>query len=193
MGVMPGGVPWANVFHFVGDTLSTTEQAAVHAALRQFYSGLRPQLNADWKHEKTRFAIRDSTTGQWPTVAETVQTPADAGTAAGAPVPNDMAVCVTWQSGQLTRRGRGRTFLGGWAVNAISEAAGGHAIVSSTVVNLIVTAADALHNSPGAGPLGIWSEADLALHPVLRGSVGNLWDTQRRRERGLVEVRTHWS
>lgn len=190
---MPGGTPWANVFHFTDETVTQAMHDDFYDLFRQFYSGIRPHLNADWKLDNIRTGVQLQGTTSWPTAFETNFTTPDSGTGTGGPVPNDMAVVVSWNTTLLTRRGRGRTYVGGFVVNAIAEASGGHAIVSSTVQNALATAADTLITDTTTSGLTVYSTVADATFPVIRGSVGNLWDTQRRRERGLEEVRVNFA
>lgn len=109
----------------------------------------------------------------------------------GDPLPPEVALCTSFAAntppGVNPQRCRGRVYLG-----PFTEGHNGGGRPSSDLVirirNITKRLDDALI---GAGAtLAVWSRADHAVRPVVRGWVDNEWDTQRRRGREATSRNT---
>jgi hypothetical protein len=116
------------------------------------------------------------------------------GTAAGFPLPNEVALCVTLRTALAGRSFRGRVYLGGFGVVS-SDAAGQIATGLNSVAALFMTGviSDLLASSitmavlsrpRPAGPGGVPPAYAGALTPIVSAVTRDtLWDSQRRRKR----------
>lgn len=111
----------------------------------------------------------------------------------GDPLPPEVALCTSFAAntppGTNPGRCRGRVYLG-----PFNEGSNGTGRPSNNLVigvrNITKRLDDALI---GAGAtLAVWSRADKAVRPVVRGWVDNEWDTQRRRGREATS-RNSWT
>lgn len=96
-------------------------------------------------------------------------------------LPQECAVCATWLTDTPGRRGRGRTYLGGFSASALDlDTSTNRVIVAEALRNTIALAADIyLHsNNANVTPviLGIGGTK-----VITHGYVDDAWDTQRRR------------
>lgn len=115
------------------------------------------------------------------------------GATAGNLMPINNAIVASHRTGQIGRPGRGRMFIPGFAAGANS--ADGR--VDGTVLGFLLGAQVALLE---ACRLGALSTAGVNVLPIVTGGgytqyatisqvrVGNVWDTQNRRRRQLVET-----
>jgi len=183
-GRMGGGEQWQNVWHFTGawDDDSGGSDGAF-GDLTDFYDSLTDRLYDGWHLD--RLAAGD--VGE-ATTREDLVTGVD-GTVTGAPMPNDCSVLVVWLSTNPSRTGRGRTFLGGWPINAcVANGTKGAGIVDGGPVGGVHDAAAALISSSDS-ELVVWSRPNPdAGRPsgsqsvVTGGYVSRRWSTQRRRD-----------
>lgn len=111
--------------------------------------------------------------------------------------PLEVALCSSFASevppGVSERRRRGRVYIGPFNASAATVGTGMPTPLDSlrtALANRTEALADAL--ATAGHPLCVWSRADAALYPVVRGWVDNAWDTQRRREVDPT-ARTTWS
>lgn len=124
-------------------------------------------------------------TGQQQTLRESTVTLA--GAAEASALPADVAIVVSLRSPLANRSGRGRFYLPQPAVNTVTAAgrlAGGPQ-------GDMVTALDnawANANANGETPV-IYSRTNRTTVPITSFNIGDLFDTQRRRENALTESR----
>jgi hypothetical protein len=115
------------------------------------------------------------------------------GATAGNLVPINNAIVASHRTGQVGRAGRGRMFIPGFAAGAVSA----EGLVDNTVLGFLLAAqvalleAVAFDGDPVLGP---------NVRPIVTGGgysayatisqvrMGNVWDTQNRRRRQLVET-----
>lgn len=110
-----------------------------------------------------------------------------AGEASGEMLPFQTATCISWQADLATRAGRGRIYLPPLAASTLDAGR-----VSSATITTLVTGANALWSGLNAGGLELvlYSRTAFTTNTVTGGSVGNVFDTQRRRRNKLIEVRS---
>lgn len=110
-----------------------------------------------------------------------------AGTAAGSALPGDVAIVVSLRTALANRSGRGRFYLPQPAASTLA-ATGRLAVAAQT---LIADSAEAAWDAANTvlTPV-VYSRTRRATVPINTFNVGDLFDTQRRRENALTEVRT---
>lgn len=95
--------------------------------------------------------------------------------------PPEVALCTSYASqvpaGVNAQRRKGRIYVGPFTATQSGRVPGAPLIdtLSKATKDLVTDLAD------NGTPLCVWSRADKALYPVVRGWVDNAWDTQRRR------------
>lgn len=109
------------------------------------------------------------------------------GTAAGNALPGDVAITVSLRTALANRSGRGRFYLPQPAASTLA-ATGIIATAAQTTVADAAAAAWAVSNTT-ISPV-VYSRTKRATTRITTFNVGNLFDTQRRRENALTEVRT---
>lgn len=100
----------------------------------------------------------------------------------GSPLPEEVAICLTYHGARNLPRQRGRMYLGPWGVNALS-AEEGHARVGSATRGAIITAFDTLFTAAAADGyvFGIVSPTTSSFITAQGGWVDNSFDTIRKR------------
>lgn len=111
-----------------------------------------------------------------------------AGVAAGSALPADCAVVVSLRSALPQRTGRGRFYM---PQPAASNLTADGRMTADLVNDLMasLTAAWAAYNTGVDRPV-IYSTTFRVTRPLVSFNVGDLYDTQRRRENKVAEVRT---
>nr|CRY97802.1 hypothetical protein [uncultured prokaryote] len=106
------------------------------------------------------------------------------GAPSGIPLPPEVALCLSFQavpiSGTPQARRRGRTYFG----PNLSGANATPGIPSTSLINALATAGEALKAASDAAlnwSWGVWSTVDEQTSIIHEGWVDNAWDTQRRR------------
>jgi hypothetical protein len=177
IGRMGGGEQWQNVWHFSGswdDDPGGAEDA--FTALITFYGDIVDRLYSGWHLD--RLAAGD--VGQ-PTSREDIVTGVD-GEVSGAPMPNDCSVLVVWKTLVTGRRGTGRSFLGGWPLNAcVASGTNGPGIVDGGPAGGVAAAAGTLLGDTTVEPV-VYSRTSSSDEPITSGWVSRRWSTQRRRD-----------
>lgn len=110
-----------------------------------------------------------------------------AGTATGNALPADCAITVSLRTDLANRSGRGRFYL---PQPAASTSAADGRISSGTVANLVSALQAAWQTYASWGQPVVYSRTMRATQNVTSFNVGDLYDTQRRRENKLPEART---
>lgn len=110
------------------------------------------------------------------------------GTAAGSPLPADVALVLSLRTNLANRRGRGRFYL---PQPAVSQVTATGRVVPATVTNIVAAAqaAWAGYNLAASRPV-VYSRTGRTIENITTYDVGDLFDTQRRRENALTQVRT---
>lgn len=104
------------------------------------------------------------------------------------PLPGDVALVVSLQTNLANRRGRGRFYLPAMATNTVN-ATGRLMTTHQTNIAAEVAAQFGLFNAAAPPGLIVASRSNDAGTTVQRVAVGNLFDTQRRRENAVIESR----
>lgn len=110
------------------------------------------------------------------------------GTAAGDAMPGDVAIVVSLRTALANRRGRGRFYLPQPAVS-MCTATGKVEPASITALINALGAAWATYNAGGHVPV-VYSRASRSTQQITSFNIGDLFDTQRRRENDITETRT---
>lgn len=123
--------------------------------------------------------------GQQQTIREsTVNIP---GTSEASSLPADVAIVVSLRSATANRTGRGRFYLPMPSVDALTADGRMTSAAQQDIVDAL-EAAWTMANGAGESPV-IYSRTQRALRPITAFNVGDLFDTQRRRENALNESR----
>ena len=110
-----------------------------------------------------------------------------AGSNVSGSLPADVAIVVSLRTALANRSGRGRFYLPQPAVDQLDEATGRIATAAvSAVLGALSTAWTAY--TPTGQPV-VYSRTLAATNPILSFDIGNLFDTQRRRESSMLEAR----
>lgn len=111
-------------------------------------------------------------------VTTAVPGPTNVGTIAGSPLPNNVALAVSWRTGLAGRRNRGRSFIGGLTANAASAD-----LAASTFVTDLATLATSLISTSFAGgfDFGVTSKLDVATKIITGFVIEAILDSMRRR------------
>lgn len=124
-------------------------------------------------------------TGQQQTLRESnVNIP---GTSESSALPADVAIVVSLRSPVANRTGRGRFYLPQPTTNALTAVGRLDETAQNTIVDALL-AAWTQANAAGENPV-IYSRTQRATREINSFNVGDLFDTQRRRENALTENR----
>lgn len=147
-------------------------------------TGLAPFMTAGVILNEVTTGLVDVATGRQSQLAEaTVNLP---GTAADPAMPADVAIVVSLRTNLANRSGRGRFYLPQPAAATLT-ADGRFAPSQQAAAVEAVRGAFAAFSATGT-PV-VYSRTMRATQPVVRLDIGDLFDTQRRRENALTEVR----
>lgn len=165
-----------------GDIASV--QAAAVSWATTFWTGYDTICTAGVGLDTVRTGLIDPATGQQQELAE--DGVALVGVAAGNALPADCAIVASLRTNLANRRGRGRFYLPQPA--AATLAADGR-----MAVGINGDVADALASAwsgfSGTGSPVVYSRVNRSTQVVTTFNVGDIYDTQRRRENSLVESR----
>lgn len=182
---MPGGEQAVNVLNFGGS--STSELPDVVDKVETFFSTIKAFMSAAWGVDRIDAGVWDPGPPQSaPTQYSRVPTTAIFGTASGNPMPNQIALCVSFRGSGFTRHDRGRCYLGGFTTLIASTGGSGESLVSDSYAIQIAEAfADMAGPASDPNRLVVKSAGSLSGSTVSEGYVETHWDTQRRRARSL--------
>lgn len=190
---MPGGEQAVNVFHFITPDNTNASVDVAHNKILAFYNAIKTILSNGWFLERVVYSALNSAPPapvSFALIDERV-TPGVQGSLTGAPLPNDVAVVITWKTGKLGRRGRGRTYIAGWTPQSLGGTGGGDAaVLPAAHVSQLSTAAGTFKADDPAAMLAVFSKLDHQAYNVLDGYVNDSWDTQRRRGKSVPTART---
>jgi len=110
-----------------------------------------------------------------------------AGTSTSNALPADVAIVVSLRSPVANRTGRGRFYLPQPTTDALTAVGRLDETAQSTIVDALL-AAWTQANAAGENPV-IYSRTQRATREITSFNVGDLFDTQRRRENALTENR----
>lgn len=110
-----------------------------------------------------------------------------AGSNASGALPGDVALVVSLRTALSNRSGRGRFYLPGPAKDQVDSADG--RVQATTVTALLAGLTTAWTNYVAVAQPVIYSRTKRSTTPVTSFDIGNLFDTQRRRESSMLETR----
>jgi len=182
-GGMANGASWANVFNIILAPSVPLTQAIADAVgddLNTFYDAINGHLTTDWN--ALSCVVTDLRVEGGPQYTADSGFPLVGGDS-GAPLPNTVALVVTWRTATRGRSFRGRTYLGGWG-----EAASSGNSPGATPLDAVRTAATDLISNLG-GTLGVLSRhhngdlrSEAIITEITAAEVGAVWDTMRSRK-----------
>lgn len=110
------------------------------------------------------------------------------GEAVGSPLPADVALVVSLRTLLANRRGRGRFYL---PQPAVSQVTADGRVVQASITSLVGSLESAWngYNAATSTPV-VYSRTSRTTQDITSFDVGDLFDTQRRRENALIQVRT---
>ena len=190
-GVFPGE-SWSCTLHTTGALTADTANTAWEAAWTLLWNGVAAPAD-DVKHlVPTIVECTEATTATLDAVTFKQVTKSAIslslfGTDAGASLPPQDTVVVSWTSAMATKGGRGRMFL---PVFGADQTANGR--LSTAARGVCALAASAMCTSlkgSGLTPV-LFNRKTGVTTNMTGGSIGDVIDTQRRRRQNLTEVRT---
>lgn len=118
-----------------------------------------------------------------PRVPITTFAPRVFGNAGAANLPEQLAVVLTLEpTPPITRRRRGRLYIGPWNTGAMEQTADGNPHVAPAITDGLAFAADRLRTADSRLQWVVLSRVSNTIAPVLGGFIDNSWDIQRRRK-----------
>jgi hypothetical protein len=190
-GIFPGEV-WSCTMHTTGTLSLAAANAAWVTAWGTFWNGVTPptdnidQLIAT-QVETTSLAtsILDPVTGKQTT--KLGASSALLGTNAGATLPPQDAVVVTWRTALQTKNGRGRMYLPVFGADTLTVGR----LSTASATKVANGAKNFLDSLVGAGLTpSIFNRTTKVSTAITGGDIGDVIGTQRRRRGDLAEVRT---
>ena len=147
-------------------------------------NGFGARANTGLTANTVRTSLVNEATGQQLELAE--GNVSLAGSQAGASLPADVAVCVSLRTNLANRRGRGRMYLPCPAVAQVVTTGKLSTGAQTDFVNAL-SAAWTTYKTTGT-PV-VYSRVNRDTADIVSFNIGDLFDTQRRRENKLVENR----
>ena len=189
-----GTLPEGDTFTFSWWTDSTQDLATVQAGNVQWAQdlwagavdgeGLEDLLPSSCVLTTVRTGLITQETGQQQAVDEdTVNLP---GVATGNSLPNDVAVVVSLRTNLANRRGRGRFYLPSLVATTLTAAG---RLDPTAQQNIVDSLANAWNGYTGIGDPVVYSRTQRTIEDVISFDVGDLFDTQRRRENKVSQSR----
>lgn len=184
-GILPIGTSWGVGWWSDSTATLAQMQTAAEQWLDDFWTvDLAALYSTGFTIARVATSLINQSDGKQINLAETTVT--EAGTGVTASCSADMAVVVSLRTDTTARVGRGRFYFPGGLTSQIVTTG---RVNSTTVTELTdaLTAAWAVY-IPTGQPV-IYSRTDRLTREITRFDIGDLWDTQRRRENKAVEVR----
>lgn len=189
-----GTLPEGDTFTFSWWTDSTQNLATVQAGNVQWAQdlwagatdgeGLEDLLPSSCVLTTVRTGLITQETGQQQAVDEdTVNLP---GVATGNSLPNDVALVVSLRTNLANRRGRGRFYLPSLVATTLTAAG---RLDPTAQQNIVDSLANAWNGYTGVGDPVVYSRTQRTIEDVISFDVGDLFDTQRRRENKVSQSR----
>lgn len=164
------------------------------AMLTQAYSGTNvgSNLSANTIYTDVKLYDLDPATGRAASVVQSTFNASAAGNA-GTTMPTEVALAVTLETGAPGRSNRGRIFLGGFGVGAVDPLTGRlkpteHFAFAQAFGAFLAFSRDQTADVDAYRPV-VYSRVKATARPITRVTIGNVFDVQRRRRNGLIEVR----
>lgn len=110
------------------------------------------------------------------------------GVATGDSLPGDVAIVVSLRTALANRRGRGRFYLPQPAASMLTATGKVEGASITALINAL-GAAWSTYNSGGHVPV-VYSRVNRSTQAITTFNIGDLFDTQRRRENDITESRT---
>ena len=146
--------------------------------------GLEDLLPSSCVLTTVRTGLITQATGQQQAVDEdTVNLP---GVATGNSLPNDVALVVSLRTNLANRRGRGRFYLPSLVATTLTAAG---RLDPTAQQNIVDSLANAWNGYTGVGDPVVYSRTQRTIEDVISFDVGDLFDTQRRRENKVSQSR----
>ena len=177
-GILPLGTNWGFGWWAEADESLPTMLSALDAWVTAWFSG-SVISSYDDAFEITRLSvalINQDPGRQIDLADDIVSIP---GTGDGVPLPGDGAVCVTLRTATTARVGRGRFYIPAGLVDTV-EAPG--RIADAHVTAQMTELEDAWETYVSTATPVIYSRTERDTRPITSFDIGNLFDTQRRRE-----------
>jgi len=189
-----GTLPEGDTFTFSWWTDSTQNLATVQAGNVQWAqdlwagassgAGLQDLLPSSCVLTTVRTGLITQATGQQQAVDEdTVNLP---GVATGNSLPNDVALVVSLRTNLANRRGRGRFYLPSLVADTLTAAG---RLDPTAQQNIVDSLANAWNGYTGIGDPVVYSRTQRTIEDIVSFDVGDLFDTQRRRENKVSQSR----
>jgi hypothetical protein len=189
-----GTLPEGDTFTFSWWTDSTQDLATVQAGNVQWAqdlwagassgAGLQDLLPSSCVLTTVRTGLITQATGQQQAVDEdTVNLP---GVATGNSLPNDVALVVSLRTNLANRRGRGRFYLPSLVATTLTAAG---RLDPTAQQNIVDSLANAWNGYTGIGDPVVYSRTQRTIEDIVSFDVGDLFDTQRRRENKVSQSR----
>lgn len=149
-------------------------------------NGLEDHITADVGMDTVTTVRVDAATGLQDARTDSADT--NVGVAAGSALPADVALVISLRTALANRRGRGRFYLPQPAASQVTTAG---RVLADFITDLgaSLTAAWGGYNTASDFPV-VYSRASRNFTPITSFDIGNLYDTQRRRENKVTEART---
>jgi exosome complex RNA-binding protein Csl4 len=155
-------------------------------------TSLQAGMHTTTRYTDVKLYEIDEVTGRTSDLAQSAF-PVEAVGQATAALPNQIAVAVTLETGQPGRTKRGRFYLGGITSANVVAATGrlqpGNTLAYSRIIAQFLEQSRDQANTTDAFRAVVYSRVNQSTLPITRVSIGDVFDTQRRRRNGLVEAR----
>lgn len=163
--------------------IESVQNAAVTWATT-FWGGYDSLTTPDVGMDTVRTGLIDMATGQQQELAE--DGVSLVGVAVGNALPADCAIVCSLRSNLANRRGRGRFYLPQPAASTLAADGRMATGINSDVADALLSA---WQGFAGTGSPVVYSRVNRTTQVVTTFNVGDIFDTQRRRENSLVESR----
>lgn len=183
---MPGGETAVNVLNFAGEDPS--DLPTVRDRVETFYRETRTIRVAAWSVRQIDIGVyTDPDTA--PVILSHVPDPVIEGNAAGNPLPNEVALCLSFRSAEAVGRHRsGRIYLGGLAASTATVIGTlGHSVPSNPTISGIADNGVIMVGTEVSGTQLILRDRVAGVDSKVTSLfVDQEWDTQQRRSRQLL-------
>lgn len=184
-GTYPSGAGWGFGWWAETDADLQQTQAAAEAWLDDFWtSSISDTYDSSFSIDGVRTALIDEGSGNQQNATETAVT--EVGTGSGVSLMADASIVVTLRTDTTARVGRGRFYL---PCGLVTQVTGDGRIDSTLISDLVSALNTAWANYDVIAMPVIYSRSDRNTRQITTYDIGDLWDTQRRRERGLAQTR----
>lgn len=172
---------FVNTWHFVTNDPKDVAAPKIAARLAAFYNAgpnqfLSSKVDRGTNKSEVRVYDLDDPIPREPDVQTWTLSAAPS---PSGPLPNEVAVCLSFYSGRNLPRSRGRIYLGPLDVNCMASG-GADQRFSASFSNTLATAVEQLDNDSSLLWV-VFSRADNDWGQVTNGWIDNAFDTQRRR------------